>query len=191
LNICPITIAPLRTSERKEDIRLLAEYFLKTSTICPEKQNKITYMVKLAVEALEKHDWPGNVRELRNVIDRAVLLETTDKIGLSSIVIDPSEVTNVSADATASMVKDFSLEKAERELIIRALEETGWQKTRAAALLGITRVTLYAKVKQYNIEKSSHITSSSQAQKSASSNLKSNGKDEILEPCSSELVTVA
>jgi len=51
-------------------------------------------------------------------------------------------------------IKDFSLQKAERELIARALHETGWQKTQAAALLGITRATLYAKVKQYNIQKS-------------------------------------
>ncbi len=54
-------------------------------------------------------------------------------------------------------IKDFSLSNAERELICRALQKTGWQKTHAAALLGITRATLYAKVKQYNIEKGSYI----------------------------------
>ena len=157
LNICPITIAPLREPERREDIQLLAEYFLKTSTICPEKRNKITSLTKLAIEALEKYNWPGNVRELCNVIERAILLETTDKIGLSSIVIDPLEYGEVSDDPTAGLIKGFSLAKAERELIARALQETGWQKTRAAALLGITRATLYAKVKQYNIEKDSYI----------------------------------
>jgi len=157
LNICPITIAPLREPERREDIQLLAEYFLKTSTICPEKCNKITSLTKLAIEALEKYNWPGNVRELSNVIERAILLETTDKIGLSSIVIDPLEYREVSEGSTAGLIKGFSLAKAERELIARALQETGWQKTRAAALLGITRATLYAKVKQYNIEKDSYI----------------------------------
>jgi len=157
LNIFPITIAPLREPERREDIQLLAEYFLKASTICPEKRNKITSMTKLAIEALEKYNWPGNVRELRNVIERAILLETTDKIGLSSIVIDPLEFGEVSEGPTAGLIKGFSLAKAERELIARALQETGWQKTRAAALLGITRATLYAKVKQYNIEKNSYI----------------------------------
>ncbi len=54
---------------------------------------------------------------------------------------------------TTKQIEDFSLEKAERELISRALKETGWQKTKTASLLGITRATLYAKVKQYNIEK--------------------------------------
>ena len=156
LNVSPITIAPLRSPERREDIQLLAEYFLKTSTIFPEKCNKITSLTKFAIEALQKHDWPGNARELRNVIERAILLETTDKIGLSSIILDPSDG-GLSDSSTTSRLVNFSLAKAERELISRALEETGWQKTKAAALLGITRATLYAKVKQYNIEKGSYI----------------------------------
>jgi len=160
LSICPVIISPLKSPDRREDIPVLAEYFLKTSTICPEKNSKITSLTKLAIEALQKHDWPGNVRELRNVIDRAVLLETTDKIGLSSILIDPTESAispSLASEATAAgeHIKDFSLAKAERELIARALQETGWQKTQAAALLGITRATLYAKVKQYNIKKTS------------------------------------
>ncbi len=155
LNVSPIVLAPLRSPERREDIKLLAKYFLETSNICPEKRNKVTSLTKLAIEALEKHDWPGNIRELRNVIDRAILLETTDKVGLSSIVIDPTECGQAADSPAASLIKGFSLAKAERELIARALQETGWQKTRAAALLGITRATLYAKVKQYSIKKGS------------------------------------
>lgn len=158
LNISPIVLAPLRSPERKDDISVLAEYFLKTSTIFPEKRDKIKSFTKLAVEALEKHNWPGNIRELRNVIDRAILLETTDKIGLSGIIFEPSEINNVPDCSRKDPITEFSLEKAERKLISRALNETGWQKTRAAALLGITRATLYAKVKQYNIEKDSQKT---------------------------------
>lgn len=157
LNICPVTLAPLRSKGRRQDIRLLTEYFLKTSTICPDKCGKITSLTELAIEALEKHDWPGNVRELCNVIERAILLETTDKIGLNTIYIEPTEWSEVSNSTTPGLIKDFSLAKAECELIARALQKTGWQKTRAAALLGITRATLYAKVKQYNIEKDSYI----------------------------------
>ncbi len=153
LNISPIVLAPLRAPERKEDIKLLAEYFLRTSAICPEKRNKVMSLTKLAVENLQKHDWPGNVRELRNVIERAMLFEATDKIGLSGIVFDPAECGQVSESPRDGLIKGFSLANAERQLIARALNETGWQKTRAAALLGITRATLYAKVKQYNIEK--------------------------------------
>lgn len=158
INVSPITIAPLRAPERKDDIQLLAQYFLRTSTIFPEKRSKITSFTKFAIEALEQHNWPGNVRELRNVIDRAILVESTDKIGLSSIILDPSEcVSGLLGSQSTNRLDTFSLAKAERELISRALEETGWQKTKAAALLGITRATLYAKVKEYNIEKASYV----------------------------------
>jgi len=153
LNICPIPLAPLRSPGRREDIRLLAEYILSTSTICSLSQKKKA-ITKLALEALHKHHWPGNVRELRNVMERAILLEATDKIGLDSIVIEPMETESAGGALFRQGIKDFSLQKAERELIARALHETGWQKTQAAALLGITRATLYAKVKQYNIQKS-------------------------------------
>ncbi|MHC5074162.1 MAG: helix-turn-helix domain-containing protein, partial [Planctomycetota bacterium] len=67
-------------------------------------------------------------------------------------------------------IKDFSLEKAEKELIARALKETGWQKTRAASLLGITRATLYAKVKQYNITKENGLSDDSLDSQNASFN---------------------
>jgi DNA-binding NtrC family response regulator len=130
----------------------LAKFFLKTSTICPKKPEKIISITKLALEALQNHDWPGNIRELRNVIDRAVLLESTKKIGLSSIVINSGKPNQFSDNTRADKIKDFSLFKAERELIARALRETKWQKTKAANLLGISRATLYAKVKQHNIE---------------------------------------
>ena len=152
LTICPITLEPLRAEQRKEDIPLLAEYFIKNSTICPEKQGKIKGMTKLAIQNLYAHNWPGNIRELRNVIDRAILLETTDKIGTKNLFVHHDDLTEVSCQMTTPVRKDFSLETAEKELIAKALKEAGWQKTRAAALLGITRATLYAKVKQYKIQ---------------------------------------
>lgn len=158
LSVCPIVLAPLRAANRCEDILLLAEYFLQTSDICPEKQGKIRSLTKLAAQTLQKHSWPGNVRELKNVIDRAIVLETTEKIGLSSIIIDPEETESRQDYPITADIKDFSLSRAERELIARALKETGWQKTQAASLLGITRATLYAKVKQYNIEKEGEAT---------------------------------
>ncbi|MFC1652351.1 sigma-54 interaction domain-containing protein [Planctomycetota bacterium] len=156
LSVCPIALASLNSPRRRADIALLAEYFLLHSTICPEKQGTITALTKLAAEMLVKHDWPGNVRELRNVIDRAIMLETTNKIGLSSIILDPDNIDIAEQDVVGMEIKDFSLAHAERELIARALKETGWQKTQAASLLGITRATLYAKVKQYQIERENH-----------------------------------
>jgi DNA-binding NtrC family response regulator len=152
LSIFPVVLSPLRSGGRREDIRLLAEYFLKTSTIYPEKSGQITSITQLALETLTGHDWPGNVRELRNVIERAILLETTDKICLSSIIINPEEPEAFFNHKSGEKIKDFSLAKAEQELIARVLQETNWQKTKAAELLGISRATLYAKVKQHQIE---------------------------------------
>ena len=106
---------------------------------------------------LLRHPWPGNVRELRNVIERAILLESGEQIGTDNLFFEfdcegfevEPQAQNVEIN---SRIRDFSLEKAEKELVRRALDEAGGQKTRAAALLGITRATLYAKVKQYQLE---------------------------------------
>ncbi|MFC1676884.1 sigma 54-interacting transcriptional regulator [Planctomycetota bacterium] len=174
LNIFPIVLAPLRTAHRRKDIGLLAEYFLKTSTIAGQKAKKITSITKLAQEVLIEHDWLGNVRELQNVMERAIMLETTDKIGVSSIVIDPTKA-GFSTNEPDEKVLDLSLAKAERELIARALQRTGWQKTRAAAMLGITRTTLYAKVKQHQIQK--------EANKSGA------GQNELSTPVAPDFVT--
>lgn len=153
LDICPVALSPLSSPQRRDDIPLLVEYFIKNSSICPE--NETNSITQLALEALQMHDWPGNVRELRNVVERAMLMETTEKIGLSSIIIDSENADHFTDNSRADKIKGFSLEKAERELIARALQETNWQKTRAAQLLGISRATLYAKVKQHNIESNS------------------------------------
>lgn len=155
LSIFPIVLSPLRLDNRREDIKLLAEYFLQASTICPEKSGKIASITKLALEALEGHNWPGNIRELRNVIDRAILLESTDKISLNSIIINPEDPEEFFNNKSDQKIQDFSLAKAEQELIARVLQETNWQKTKAAELLGISRATLYAKVKQHNLEMNS------------------------------------
>jgi len=95
------------------------------------------------------------VRELRNVIERALIVEKDNRISPDSLLIDaggaapqPAPVTR----ARPAQAGDFSLETAEKEFILRALSETGWQRTRAAALLGITRATLHAELKRYDIK---------------------------------------
>ena len=114
LSVCPITIAPLRSPDRKDDIPLLAEHFLRTSNICPDKAKRITGFTKLAVEALLQYDWPGNVRELRNVIDRAILLETTDKIGLSSLIFNPEQHIDGSASRQLQLLQIFRSKKQKK-----------------------------------------------------------------------------
>jgi two-component system response regulator HydG len=156
-----LVLPPLRRADRRNDVPLLAEFFLGHSEITGRR--KIRGFRKLAIEKLLSHDWPGNVRELQNVVDRAMILESSDQIGPESIVLDadcgaataPAEhalPARSEAEPSPNDPKQFSLETAEREFILRALKETGWQRTQAASLLGITRATLHAKLKRYDIQ---------------------------------------
>jgi DNA-binding NtrC family response regulator len=150
LAVFPIELPALRTQGRRSDIPLLARFFLATSEIVGDSE--IRGFSPAAEQLLLAHDWPGNVRELRNVVDRAMILETTDQILPESIRIDhPVEEDDGGAHAILNRAEDFSLETAEREFIKRALNETGWQRTQAAGLLGITRATLHSKLKRYGI----------------------------------------
>jgi DNA-binding NtrC family response regulator len=149
LAIFPVQLPPLRDAKRRDDIPLLAEYFVATSSLPRARQ-----MSGLAAEARDRllaHDWPGNVRELKNVIERALITETADHVTPTSLVFDREEPPVETETAVPVPEDDFSLETAERLFITRALRETGWQRTRAAALLGITRATLHAKLKRYKI----------------------------------------
>ena len=160
LAVFPVELPPLRDKTRMSDIPLLAEYFVKTTTIVDRPELK--GLTKQAINKLLSHDWPGNVRELKNVVERAVLLERGKKISPESLITrscltqrpksdDVVEQSVAQKPQARKKPEDFSLETAEREFITRALQETGWQRTRAAALLGITRATLHAKLKRYNI----------------------------------------
>jgi len=149
LAVFPITVPPLRSEERRDDIPLLAGYFLSKSKNIHGKRAK--GFSPAAQEELLRHDWPGNVRELKNVVERALILEKSDHISVSSLTIERDPGRPPEHAAASLSGKNFSLEAAERELIIRALRETGGQKTRAAALLGISRATLHAKVNRYEI----------------------------------------
>jgi two-component system, NtrC family, response regulator AtoC len=156
LAVLPISLAPLRASDRREDIPVLARHFAKTSEMARESGGR--RLSRAALSKLFAWEWPGNVRELRNVIDRALILSEEDQIGPGDIHLDgaptPCCEKDTSPDTTRRRAseKEFSLETAEREFILRALKETGWQRTRAAGLLGITRATLHAKLKRYDIQ---------------------------------------
>jgi len=155
LAVFPIFLPPLRGPQRRSDIPLLAEYFLATSSVLPSGQAKS--LSPEAGQILLAHDWPGNVRELRNVIERAMILAKGEQITGAGVIIDsPSALPRLDGwkgePGKEFDPSDFSLKAAERELIIRALKQTGWQRTRAAALLGITRATLHDKIIRYQIE---------------------------------------
>jgi transcriptional regulator with GAF, ATPase, and Fis domain len=157
LAVFPVTLPSLNSPQRSDDIVLLAEYFLSTSTI--RLAGKITGFNADAVARLKSHDWPGNVRELRNVVARAIMLTRSGRIPACNLRLETTNKPPINRQGEMddrSYVEvdrdDFSLQSAEREFIVRALRHTGGQRTRAAALLGITRATLHAKLKRYQID---------------------------------------
>jgi len=149
INVIPIVIPPLR--ERKEDIPVLIESFLRTFTDKYGKEN-IT-ISSSAYEALLSYDYPGNVRELKHAIERAVLL---CKDGVIDIKHLPEEFSPMGSLQKQCLMSSFSLKECvehfEKNLIMRALQECGWKKTEAAKKLGISRKALWEKIKFYRIE---------------------------------------
>ena len=140
LNVVTIELPPLR--ERKEDIPLLAEHFLKKFAL--ENQKKITGFSPDATDFLLKYEWPGNVRELENAIERAVILAQNSNIEVTDL---PHQ--NLPLARSASPGK--RLKEAEKNHILTILAETHGNYSEAARILGISRMTLYNKARAYGI----------------------------------------
>ena len=155
LNVLQIIIPPLR--ERIEDIPVLSTLFLKKFN---KKFNKsILEISPGALSILIKHSWPGNVRELENIIERAVIF-AEKKIILPENL--PSEFgVKQGASRIDDFFKGFSIKKAqkimEKKLILRALESTGGNRTKASKLLEISHPSLLSKIKKYKIEDWQHL----------------------------------
>lgn len=132
-------------SQRKEDLFLFTEYFLREANDSLGKE--VLGLSKEVELAFKNYSWPGNLRELKNVIKRSVLLSNDNLIPLGVI---PREV--LFSQTTGKEIQDFSKETNEKQLIINALKEAENNKTKAAKLLNITRKTLYNKLEQYQIE---------------------------------------
>jgi DNA-binding NtrC family response regulator len=153
LNVVRLHLPPLRN--RKEDIRLLAEYFLKR--VAAQKHKPQLQLSQDAVDMLEGHPWPGNVRELENTIQRAAVLATSDVLLPKDLPLGRGAATPKSETAAPASLEDavrvlFKAATAqpglellpwlEQEFTRRAMESTGNNQVRAAKLLGITRATL-------------------------------------------------
>ncbi|MBN1675156.1 MAG: sigma-54-dependent Fis family transcriptional regulator [Kiritimatiellae bacterium] len=143
LSVIPIHIPPLR--QRREDIPLLAEHFLKK--YCARRKKEIGGISAEALRALEGHDWPGNVRELENAIERAVVMADGD-------VIEPCDLLyyGLALAAPSDPAPGGRLAEVERLEIIRALKQFEGHKSKAAEYLGINRKTLREKIRRYAID---------------------------------------
>jgi transcriptional regulator with PAS, ATPase and Fis domain len=154
LNVFSIHLPPLRA--RREDIPLLARNFIEEFNRQDNRQ--VRGLSTEAERELERYHWPGNVRELRNVIQRAVVLSGTGLIGVEHL---PDTVLKAVAPAPAPAAGSVTpIREMERDMILRALEETGQDKRKAAQLLGISLKTLYNKLAKYGIQavKSARLT---------------------------------
>jgi len=146
LNVVPLQIPPLR--ERREDIRPLAQHFLKRLGASP----RLTIAPE-AFRALETYEWPGNVRELENALERAMIFHREDVITLADLpeTIRAPKTKEAAALPVSMPETGLSLEEVEKELILRALQKHDWNQSRAARYLGITRHTLLYRIEKHHI----------------------------------------
>jgi two-component system response regulator HydG len=149
LNVVTLRVPPLR--ERREDVPLLANFFLKRYT--EKNQRLIKGFTPRAMDLLMRHGWPGNVRELENVVERAVIMTRGEMITSEEFPDALKELDKEAKEPEIDLIPGKSLKEVEREMILRTLEETGGNRTHAARILGISRRTLQLKLKEYGINR--------------------------------------
>jgi DNA-binding NtrC family response regulator len=153
LNVFTITLPPLR--ERRMDIPLLVEHFIG-------KYNRqlgltVRNITRPAMDALESYVWPGNVRDLENAVQSAAILARDDIIDIEDLPMRirgyPETISGLSAE-TAELRENITrkAEQMEKSLIVQTLEKHGFNRTMTAEVLGISRKTLFTKMKKYGID---------------------------------------
>jgi len=145
LSVVPIRVPALR--ERPHDIRLLAEYFL--DDFCARNNFKKKSLDDAVFPLFETYGWPGNARELRNVVERMAILTPGERLTRDSI---PVEV-RVQRDAGPKSTIQEARESAEREHILRALEESSWNVSGAARALGMERTNLHKRIRALGLSR--------------------------------------
>ena len=144
VNVVTVTMPPLR--ERTTDIPMLVAHFLKK-----EGTNKTVPGEVMA--RLQAYHWPGNVRELENVIRRCLALATGDSLRVEDLPPEMLEATRLPPGEEPAQGLVGDLERIERNSLLNALEETGWNVSRAARILGVGRTALQYKMKKYGLKK--------------------------------------
>ena len=150
LNVVQIRVPALR--ERKEDIPLLASAFLKE--ISQRDGKPFRPLSPEAMDALLRYDWPGNIRELKGAIDSGVTLATGNQITFQDLPLTVAQAQFGTSAHLGETVGQMNLHNNEMRLIVRALEETGGNRTEAAKKLGISRRTLHRRLKELNLPES-------------------------------------
>ena len=143
-----ITIHLPRLKERREDIPLIVAHLM--SKYGKESGRGEKTVSAEAIELLMKYEWPGNVRELENIIERSVILCKNNVIKPDSL---PEEIKRGPESDQGIFNPDKTLEEIEKQHIYHVLEENNWNKSMSAKVLGIERMTLYHKIKKYDLKK--------------------------------------
>lgn len=147
LNVVTITVPPLR--ERLPDIPLLAEHFL--DRYAAKNHRTFKGIVPQAMDLLIRYSWPGNVRELENVIERAVIMASGDRIDTEHLPNAINDQERSSTGRSPVLPSGRSLKEVEKEMILQTLDDKGGNRTKTAKILGISRRTLQLKLKEYGI----------------------------------------
>jgi two-component system, NtrC family, response regulator AtoC len=152
LNIITVDVPPLR--ERRQDIPLLVDHFLKR--FATEFRKNVTDVSGEALRKLEAYEWPGNVRELKNVIERAVLLGSGPVVAAEDLSMGRSAAAPPEKDKKLFSLpaKGFKFDDLEKDIVLQALERTGWNQTRAGELLGMTRDQIHYRMEKFGLLKS-------------------------------------
>ena len=148
LNVVPIVVPPLR--ERKEDIPILTEHFLKNYT--QKNHRPVKGVLPRTLDLLMRYNWPGNVRELENAIERAVIITRAEQLTPTDLPLNIQSLADDLKATETGVMPGRTLKEVERDLIIKTLEQTNGNRTHTAKILGITRKTLQNKLKEYQIE---------------------------------------
>jgi two-component system, NtrC family, response regulator HydG len=148
LNVVSIEIPTLR--ERKDDIPLLADYFLKK--YAAKNKKLIKGFSPRTADILMRHDWPGNIRELENAVERCVILSRNEMITPEHLPLAIKSMETEDVDESDETGDGQSLKDVEKKMILRTLDETDGNRTRASEILGISRRTLQLKLKKYGIQ---------------------------------------
>jgi two-component system response regulator AtoC len=149
LNVLPIPLPPLR--DRGEDIPLLVTFYVDAYNT--EFKKRVQGATPDAMRRLQGYGWPGNIRELRNAIERAMLLTEEDTLTADDFPLGAGGTIRL-GDRVELPAGGIDLEQLERSLVIQALERTGWNQTKAAALLGVNRDQIRYRIEKFHLEKS-------------------------------------
>jgi len=160
LNVIPMTIPALR--ERKSDIPLLFSHFMQQFN--RHKARQLTGISPETLECLMNYPWPGNIRELENLVERLTILKGHGLIELHDLPIKYRTAPVLSVDPIKFDIPDegmdfnSAVDQFENNLILRALEKTGWNRNQAALLLRLNRTTLVEKIKKKGLRPAGELT---------------------------------